>query len=195
MPRARQPVRVAGIEFDALIDEQRQLDAEVPQYATEEGFQISDAVIIDAETISMTLYVTDSPVTWRNIHSGRHAEDVCNRLEQIYFGKEPITIETTDAVYTSMAIQSITFQKSLEIGYAKEIPVTFKKVRKTSTRMVEGPPASYGGSGETGATAGMANTTDGGSGFLSSNQTLGAVLDDVARGVISDFLGGVVSNR
>lgn len=158
MPRAKQPVSVAGIEFDALIDESRQLDAEIPQYTTEEGFQISDAIIIDAETISMTLFVTDTPVTWRDRHGGAHMGDVCNRLEAIYFNKEPISISTTDANYTDMGIQSITFAKSFEVGYSREIPITFKKIRKTQTRTVSAPSSAYPGGGTTGQTAGVAST-------------------------------------
>ena len=191
MARARQPVSVAGIEFDALIDEQRQLDAEVPQYSTEEGFQISDSIIIDAETISMTLYVTDTPVTWRGRHPGRHADDVCHRLEQLYFAKEPVTITTTDAVYTEMAIQSITFQKSFDIGYSKEIPVTFRKVRKTRTRSTtyigsEG----YGSGGASGAIAGPSNTGTKAGLWESSGKSILAGGDDLSGGVVSNAIGG-----
>lgn len=188
MARAKQPVNVAGIEFDALIDEQRQLDAEIPQFTTEEGFQISDAIIIDAETLSMTLYVTDTPVTWRERHKGPHADFVCHRLEQIYFGKEPVTVVTSDATYTMMGIQSITFQKSFEAGYAKEIPVTFKKIRKTSVRTVGGIPSSYGSSGATGTSAGMANTQSG-----SSSGSSGSILYNLDQGTgggISSFVAG-----
>lgn len=158
MARAKFPVSVAGIEVDALIDESRQLDAEIPQYTTEEGFQISDAIIIDAETISMTLFVTDTPVTWRDRHGGAHMGDVCSRLEAIYFNKEPITITTTDGNYTDMGIQSITFSKTFEVGYSREIPITFKKIRKTKTRTVAAPASDYPGGGPTGQTAGVAST-------------------------------------
>lgn len=198
MPRAKQPVRVAGIEFDALIDEQRQLDAEIPQYSTEEGFKISDAIIIDAETLSMTLYVTDTPVTWRDRHPGLHANAVCGRLEAAYFGKEPVTVETSERTYSMMGIQSITFQKSLEIGYSKEIPVTFKKIRKTRTRAVAGLPESYGGGGETGVNAGLANTQtvtteEPASVWYNTNNALGGLLEDITVGGIdlfSDILSG-----
>lgn len=158
MARAKFPVSVAGIEVDALIDESRQLDAEIPQYTTEEGFQVSDAIIIDAETISMTLFVTDTPITWRDRHGGAHMGDVCSRLEAIYFNKEPITITTTDGNYTDMGIQSITFSKTFEVGYSREIPITFKKIRKTKTRTVEVSGVDYPGGGMTGQTAGVAST-------------------------------------
>lgn len=158
MPIAKQPVSVAGIEFDALIDQSRQLDATIPQYVTEQGFQISDSIIIEAETLSMTLYVTDTPVTWRARHGLGRTEDVCRRLESLYFSKTPVTVVTSDGTYTNMGIQSITLSKNPETGYAREIPITFKKIRTTAAREVAGPPASYGSSGTTGTYAGTAST-------------------------------------
>ena len=58
------PVSVAGIEFDALIDEQKTLSATIPVYPVEEGFPVSDTIILEPISISMTLYVTNTPVTW-----------------------------------------------------------------------------------------------------------------------------------
>ena len=41
------PVSVAGIEFDALIDEQKTMNATIPAYPVEDGFPISDTIILD----------------------------------------------------------------------------------------------------------------------------------------------------
>ena len=65
MARAKQPVSIDGIEFDALIDQSIDYSAEVPEYPTEEGFSVSDTIVLKPETISMTLFVTDTPVTWK----------------------------------------------------------------------------------------------------------------------------------
>ena len=122
MARAKRPVTVAGIEFDALISEEHGYEATVPEYAVESGFSVSDAIIHGAETLNMVLYVTDTPVTWRN-HSGRgRVEQVTKRLEELYYAAEPVTIVTSDATYTSMAIENLTISKSAEVGYAREIP-------------------------------------------------------------------------
>ena len=81
MARAKRPVTIAGIEFDALISEEHGYEATVPEYAVESGFSVSDAIIHGAETLNMVLYVTDTPVTWRS-HSGRgRVEQVTKRLE------------------------------------------------------------------------------------------------------------------
>ena len=62
-----------------------------------------------------------------------------------------------------MAIENLTISKSAEVGYAREIPISFRKIRITTARTTT-IPASYGKSGATAASAGTANTSSGSSG-------------------------------
>lgn len=165
MGKATQPVSINGLEFDALIDESRTLEATVPEYSVESGFSVSDCVILNPEKLSMTLFVTNTPVTWYRRHgaSPTRVDNVVKQLEELYFAKEPVTIVTSDATYTSMAIESITISKSLEIGYARQIPISFKKIRVTTAKTTT-IPDSYGKSGATAASAGTASTSTGSSG-------------------------------
>lgn len=173
MARAKRPVTVAGIEFDALISEEHGYEATVPEYAVESGFSVSDAIIHGAETLNMVLYVTDTPVTWRS-HGGRgRVEQVTKRLEELYYAAEPVTIVTSDATYTSMAIENLTISKSAEVGYAREILISFRKIRITTARTTT-IPASYGKSGATAASAGTANTSSGSSGSGSGGSSSGS---------------------
>lgn len=165
MAKAKQPVSINGIEFDALIDETRTLEAAVPEYAVEKGYMVSDSIILNPEKLAMTLFVTNTPVTWRTRHGinpGR-VEEVVKKLEELYFAREPVKIVTSDAVYSNMAIESLTISKTFEIGYAREIPIAFKKIEvtKIATTTI---PDSYGKSGATGASGGTANTSSGSSG-------------------------------
>lgn len=165
MARAKQPVSVGGIEFDALIDSTEGYEAEVPEYPTEEGFSVSDTIVLKPDTLSMTLFITDTPVTWRNRHGsgpGR-TEEVVKRLKELYFKKQPVEVVTSDSVYSDMAIQTMSIKKSLEVGYAREVPISFKKIIVTSSKTVT-IPDSYGKSGATGASGGTANTTSGSTG-------------------------------
>lgn len=45
--RGLKPVSIAGIEFDALIEETKTLSATVPVYPVENGFPVSDTIILD----------------------------------------------------------------------------------------------------------------------------------------------------
>ena len=139
MSKARQPVSVAGIEFDALISESRNYEASVPEYAVESGVMVSDDIILGSEKLDMTLYLTDTPVTWRG-HAGRgRVEAVVQQLEELYYSKSPVTVVTSEKTFTSMAITSMTISKTFENGYAREIPISFQKIRITSAKTTSIP--------------------------------------------------------
>lgn len=165
MPRATQPVSINGIEFDALISQEQTLTAKAPEYTVEDGFPVSDNVSLDSEPLNMVLYLTNTPVTWYNRHgsSPSRVAQVEKQLKELYFAKEPVTVVTSDDVFTDMVITSVGFKKSRETGFDREIPIAFKKVRVTKARTAT-IPESYGRGGATGASAGTANTSAGSSG-------------------------------
>lgn len=160
MAKAKRPVTINGIPFDALIDEERTYEAESPDYPIESGFVVHDTIILKPLILSMTLYVTDTPVTWKSRgHGGKGwAESIIQRLENLYFSRQTVTIVTSEKTYKSMAIQSISIAKSADVGYARQIPITFKEIRVTQSKKST-IPASYGKSGESGANAGTASTS------------------------------------
>lgn len=170
MARAKQPVSVNGIEFDALISQTDTLEATVPEYTVEDGFVVSDAIILNPEKLDMTLYITDTPVTWYSRHgSGQdRVETIVKQLQELYFTAEPTTVVTSAKSYTNMAIESLSISKSVEIGYAREVSISFKKIRVTSAKTTT-IPDSYGKSGTTQASAGTASTSSGSSGGSSGS--------------------------
>lgn len=162
MAKATRPVSINDLEFDALIDSERTLEATVPEYAVEAGYAVSDSIILSAEVLNMTLFVTNTPVTWAGRFSSvaDRVSDVEKRLEEMYFSRELVKVITSDRTFTNMAIESIGFRKSVEVGYALEIPVAFRKVNVTTEKTTT-IPDSYGKSGATNAGNGSANTTSG----------------------------------
>lgn len=160
MAKAKQPVSIAGIEFDALISEDKTLEATVPEYSVESGTVISDNIILKPLRLQMVLYVTNTPVTWLKKHgsSKTRVSSICKKLENLYFKGEPVTVVTSDATYKNMAIESISISKSFEQGYSREIPISFKKINVTATKTTT-IPASYGKSGTTKSSSGTANTS------------------------------------
>lgn len=165
MGRAKQPVSINNIEFDALISQDKTLESDIPEYPIENGFKVSDAIIRSPERLSMTLYLTPTPVTWHSRHSGGQSrvDTIVKELEELYFNGEPVTVVTSDETYTDMGIESITISKSVEVGYAIEIPISLKKIRVTEAKTTT-IPDSYGKSGKSGASAGSANTKKASSG-------------------------------
>lgn len=172
MARAKKPVSVAGIQFDALISEGRTLEATVPEYVVDDGFSVSDTIIFNAEMLNLTLFVSDTPVTWKSLGYVGRTQDVCDKLEELYYSRTPVTIETSDRTYENMVIVSVAFNKSLDKGFAREIPISFKKIRISESKTTT-IPDSYGKSGKSGASGGNGNksgsSSGGGKGSGSTN--------------------------
>lgn len=154
------PVSIWGIEFDALIEETKTLSAAIPTYPVEEGFPVSDTIILDPVNIQMTLYVSNTPVTWLYRHgtSMDRVKKICDLLEQKWLRKQLTKIVTTEAIYKDMGVTSISIKKSKDIGYAREISISAQKVRITKRRTVD-IPSYVLKSGETKANAGTASTS------------------------------------
>ena len=162
MANVTEPVSIDGITFDAWISSEETWDAEVPAFPVETGFEVSDTIILRPIHLSMTLYLTNTPVTWKQLHGNSlyRVQEVIDRLRQLYFRKEPVTVSTAEADYENMAITSIGLPKNITTGTSKEIPVTFQQIRtvEAATTTV---PASLGRGGASGVNAGAANTDAG----------------------------------
>lgn len=153
----KKPVSVWGIEFDALIDETKTMTSTIPEYPVENGFPVSDTIINDPIQVSMTLYLSNTPVTWLYRHgsSKDRVKRVCETIEQKWFEKKLTKIVTSDTTYTNMGLTSISIKKSTDIGYAREISISAKKVRQTK-RKTSKIPKYVLKSGESMANAGKA---------------------------------------
>lgn len=157
---SKKPVSVWGIEFDALIDETKTMTSTIPEYPVESGFSVSDTIINDPIQVSMTLYLSNTPVTWLYRHgsSKDRVKRVCEMIEQKWFQKKLTKIVTSDTTYTNMGLTSISIKKSADIGYAREISISAKKVRQTKRKTVKIPTYVLK-AGESMADAGKAATS------------------------------------
>ncbi len=160
MAKKMKPATVWGIEFDALIDESKTMTATIPTYPVEEGFPVSDTIILDPISVSLTLYVSNTPVTWLYRHgtSSDRVKRICEQIENKWLQRKLTKIVTSDAIYTNMGITSISIKKSKEIGYSREVAITAQKVRVTERKTVSIPTYILK-SGESMANAGTASTS------------------------------------
>ena len=46
MGKAKQPVSINGVEFDALIESEEGYEAQIPEYPTEKGLSVSDNITL-----------------------------------------------------------------------------------------------------------------------------------------------------
>ena len=168
--RLKRPVTLAGIKFDALISQDEVFQAQVPDYPVESGYKVHDGVLPDALSINTTLYLTNTPVTWKHQIgvSRTRVKTVEARLRQIFWDREPVTYATSDRTYDNMVIESMTISKTEEDGYARKIPITLKQVEVTATRTGV-IPDSYVRGGQTEASAGTASVSSDSTGVASAS--------------------------
>lgn len=198
MSKKIQPVSIDGIEFDALISSSESLAADIPQYPVEDGYEVSDTMILKPLSLEITVFVSNTPLTFLDRFGGAEkcrtrVDDVVAQLKKMRAGRKLVTITTNDATYRNMGLESMSIAKSLENGYARQIPMTFKEVIITSTQTVA-VPASYGKSGATGASGGSASTSKSGGSSDSSSGSNMTMAKSISVGIFGDsynnFMGG-----
>lgn len=163
-----QPVNIGGIECDALIHHELSLEMEIPDYPVEEGFSVQDTMIQKPKTLSLTVIVTNTPITFRSHASPGRVQQVASRFQELYAKRELITVTSSKGVFKNMGITSLSLPYDVSTKTSLEIPITLKEVLTTSSKTVT-IPSEYGRGGDTGTTAGTASTTPYGSQSGSSN--------------------------
>lgn len=160
------PVNLGGIEFDALISQTDSYTSEVPSYAVESGYEVSDNISIKPLTVELTTYITNTPVTWikRKGHkpNKKRTTKLVNKLKRLYFKRSLVSLKTTTGSYSNMAIISLSIPKDSENKSSREIKISLQQVNKVSSSMTS-IPSSYVTGGDTGADAGTASTGGGSS--------------------------------
>ena len=207
MNKDLQPVKIDTIEFDALIDQTESYSASAPSYPTESGFSIQDSIVLEPLELTMTLFVTNTPVTWLGRHgtSSARVDKIVSQLIDLYKSRKLVTITTTSKIYKNMAITSLEVSKTLELGYAREIPITFNEITTTETKTTD-IPDEYQYAGASMAAAGDASTTGagggsggggGGAGGAGTDPEVAAAQADVAAtgGLVSTVSGLLSSKR
>lgn len=199
MARQLKPVSIAGIEGDALISEDIGYSADIPEYPVENGYNVSDTIILKPLQLGITFYISDSPATWRSRRghapSANRIKTVCDKLENLYFERKLVKVITTDKIYTNMGITSMTISHSAEMGYARQVQMALKKVYVTRRKTVY-IPSYILQSGETKANAGKATTSSSSAISTSASGNGGGSggSGDGAAGKKSSILYGVASS-
>lgn len=191
------PVSINGIEFDALMSEDKEMTADVPEYPVESGYSVSDNIARKPMTLAFVLHVTKTPVTWLGRHgTGRgHVLDVCAELERLFWAGELVTVVTDDNVYNDMSIISLKIPKDTENYTDRDINISLKQIITVSAETTE-IPDSYGRGGKTKENMGTVNTSGNGSvkdsGNGSSSGAAGTGSGDGKKGSIlyNVFFGG-----
>ena len=157
MIKASAPSSLGGIEFDCTVSRTKNLEAEVPQYPVESGYDVSDGIFYSPVALEVVATISETPVTWKNKHFGQNRiKRVCEELEEMFFSRKLVTFVTPDKVYKNMAITALSIPRE---EYANSVDVTFSLLQVTVTSASTVKVSSgYDQSGDSNADAGTTET-------------------------------------
>jgi len=152
----KKPGQIGEIVLDATISENHNYENIVTNHPLEDGSEIADHIISRPERLTMTGFITNSPVNFLGVASnlirgiGRNRTEVAfDELLAISQGKldpitgvrerELITIVSTLKVYTEMVMLSITFPRDRTSGDSLRFTAEFQKLTKVTSETVVVP--------------------------------------------------------
>ena len=110
---AKQPASLGGFEFDAIVKRSETMTCDVPEYATEEGYSITDNICLKPRELEIEAIITNSPVTWAEQHaaSSSRVETMVEELRQLWLKKTPVSFTAAGDGYENMCMESISGRK------------------------------------------------------------------------------------
>ena len=124
---AKQPASLGGFEFDAIIKRSETMTSDVPEYATEEGYSITDNICLKPRELEIEAIITNSPVTWAEQHaaSSSRVETMIEELRQLWLKKTPVQFTAAGDSYENMCITSITAPRTVEDGSSTRLTIKY----------------------------------------------------------------------
>lgn len=118
--------RVGSVFLDATISEGHNYNSRVTSYPVETGGIISDHIINEPETLTITGIVSDTPLNI--LTSFNRSVDAFNRLVRIHDLRERITVITGIKIYTNMVITSLQVPRNINSGQSLTFVIELQKI-------------------------------------------------------------------
>lgn len=132
---------LSGFTIDGVLELQAELTMEgdhtrtasTTQFPVEGGSQVSDHVILGPETISLTGFVTDTPLIYRADAEGA-SQGAFDALDTLWRERSPVMVSTRFKIYENMIIESITMPET--DGDSLEYSIDLTQIRIAVGRQV-----------------------------------------------------------
>jgi hypothetical protein len=128
------------ISLDATISTGLSWPATVTEHPVEDGSLISDHVRLDSETVTVTGFVTNTPVTLLGVGADDSlARGAMDALVELRESKELVQIVTDVHSFADMMLTTLDAPRDATNPNALEFTALFTKVRKVSTAVIDFP--------------------------------------------------------
>lgn len=135
---ATKPATLGDLEFDAIIERSESLESEIPEYATESGYSVSDNSCLKGVTLDVEAVFSNTPVTWKNEHEPSlvRVDTMCEKLRKLWKERTLLTFSAGGDVYENMCIESCTIPRKVDYGTSVHVSFTLKQVTVTQSETV-----------------------------------------------------------
>ncbi len=149
---SKRKLKVGVINFDASLREGHGRTAEVTEHPVEAGANISDhirklpdtldieAVISDHPLFFLASLNADSPISTDVGPVSSRVDAAREELERIMDDGETVDVATTLKTYENMALQSVTFERTMATGNSLAAVMSFKEIVIAQTETIESTP-------------------------------------------------------
>lgn len=125
-----------AIVFDAVTDTGIRRQADITSYPVETGAEVSDHVQIKNNTFKLSGIITETPIRLEKdlLYSagvnGTRISQAIQYLDQIFDGRQPITLVTEHKVYENVILSGISYDYKSE--FAMQFDLEFEQIRLVS---------------------------------------------------------------
>lgn len=146
MAVATQPTAIVSLNdwnnafyFDAAIDRTEQMQANVTQYAVEDGTTITDGAILSLPRMTVNGIISATPLTWKGYHEQGYtgATNEVEKLKNLWKKRKRVSVFTRNRVYDDMLISGLTISESEDIKQGYEISVDLTKAETAKQAVYE----------------------------------------------------------
>ncbi len=116
------------ILFDLVEDVGLSLESTVPEYPTEAGNKVSDAVLKSLPTINLNGVMTAYSMADGGAHSVGSLENLKEALKSIYSSSELCQLIYGRSSYPNLEIQSMNIGKRNDLKHGYNVEITFKQM-------------------------------------------------------------------
>lgn len=135
---------LASMQFDCIEDETHTWANEVTQFPVENGGDITDNIRGKQRELSITGFISNSPIRGlidevtgfadRVLNGNKRTQDAYNQLKQLRDLKIPVNIATRFESYSNMAIESVIIRRQSENGDALIVDMSFREISIVATQ-------------------------------------------------------------
>lgn len=168
------PATIGDLQVDCVVDHVTTFNSQVTEHPIEQGFVIADHVARQAMTLSLTVIITPTPVSYFRTFGGANPDRLGEAIayfQQLWLAGEPITVTIPSGIYQDMVMTTCPLPRNVQDGFCYRVALEFKHVVIVSQKTEEIPEQNASGdaigkAGATGTDAGASSQVNIGSGLI-----------------------------